>query len=51
MSITDTYPMPRIEDMIDQLGKASVISTLDLTHEYLQVPVAEVDSHHSIRPV
>ena len=28
VSETDAYPMPRIDDMIDQLGKASFISTL-----------------------
>ena len=28
-SLTDAYPMPRI-DMIDQLGKAKFITTLDL---------------------
>ena len=31
VSTTDTYPMPKIDAMIDQLGKASYISTLDLT--------------------
>ena len=31
VSRTDAYPMPRIDDMTDQLGRASFISTLDLT--------------------
>ena len=44
-SVTDAYPMPRIDDMIDQLGKASFITTLDLTRGYWQVPVAEDDRH------
>ena len=35
--------MPRIDDMIDQLGKASFISTLDLTRGYWQVPVVDSD--------
>ena len=28
----DAYPMPRVDDLIDQLGKARFISTLDLTN-------------------
>ena len=34
ISKTDAYPMLRTDDMIDQLGKASFISTLDLTRGY-----------------
>jgi hypothetical protein len=37
----DAYLMPRIEDVIDQLGPAGYISTLDLTRGYWQVPVSE----------
>ena len=43
MTRVDAYPMPRIEDMMDQLGKAKYLSTLDLTKGYWQVPVAEED--------
>lgn len=35
----DAYPMPRVEDMIDALGKAKYITTLDLARGYWQVPV------------
>ena len=45
VSESDAYPMPRSDDMIDQLGKASFISTLDLTRGYWQVPVASSDRH------
>ena len=31
--------------MIDQLGRASFISTLDLTRGYWQVPIANTDRH------
>ena len=37
----DAYPMPRVDDLIDQLGKARFISTLDLTKGYWQVPMSE----------
>ena len=35
----DAYPMPRIDDLIDKLGKAKYITTLDLTRGYWQVPL------------
>lgn len=35
----DAYPMPRVDDMIDALGKAKYITTLDLARGYWQVPV------------
>ena len=41
MSKTDAYPMPRVDELLDQLGKAKYISTLDLTKGYWQVPVAK----------
>ena len=37
----DPYPIPRIEDMIDDIGQASYITALDLTKGYWQVPVAK----------
>ena len=37
----DAYPMPRIEELIDTTGPAVVISTLDLTKGYWQIPMAE----------
>ncbi len=35
--------MARIDDLIDRLGQAKFISTLDLSRGYWQVPVAEAD--------
>ena len=35
------YPMPRVDDMIDALGKAKFVTTLDLARGYWQVPVPE----------
>lgn len=37
----DAYPMPRLEDLIERLGKASFITTLDLCKGYWQVPLAK----------
>ena len=43
VSVVDTYPNPRIDDLIDLMGQARFISTLDLTKVYWQVPVVEED--------
>ena len=40
VSESDAYPMPPVDDLIDQLG-ASYITTMDLTHGYWQVPASE----------
>ena len=45
VSESDAYPMPRIDDLIDLLGKDKYISILDLTRGYWQVPLAE-DARH-----
>ena len=34
--------MPRIDNLIDRLGKAKYITMIELTRGYWQVPVAEV---------
>ena len=35
--------MPSVDEMIDQVGGAKYVITLDLTHGYWQVPVEEED--------
>ena len=40
-SMSDTYPMPRADDLIDRIGNANYITTLDLTKWYYQVPMDE----------
>ena len=37
----DAYPMPHMDDLIDELGTAWYITTLDLCRGYWQVPVSE----------
>ncbi len=37
--------MSRVDELIDRLGNAKFISTLDLTRGYWQVPIAEQDRH------
>ena len=45
ISQTNAYPMPRIDDLLDQLGQAHFMSTLDLTREYSQVLMAKTFCH------
>ena len=37
---SDTYPLPRIDDLLDQLGQCKYFSTLDLASGYWQIRVA-----------
>ena len=45
ISKNNAYPMPRIDDLIDQLGQAQFLSTLDLTRGYWQVPIGKDSCH------
>ena len=36
----DSYPLPRIDECIDSLSEATMLSTLDYNVGYLQVPIA-----------
>jgi hypothetical protein len=42
-TIKNTYPLPRIQDCLDRLGKASHLSSLDLLSGYWQVRVRDED--------
>ena len=39
----DCYPIPRIDETIDKLGKAKIFTTLDLKSGYWQVGMADCD--------
>src|SRR5437762_10412291 len=41
--LKNAYPLPQIQDCLDRLGKASHLTTLDLTSGYWQVRIAEGD--------
>ena len=40
MAKFDAYPMPRMEEMFESIGSATVVSTLDLASGYWQIPLA-----------
>jgi hypothetical protein len=44
-SMFNAYPMLKVDELIERLGKASYKSTLDLTKGYWQVPLAPEDRH------
>ena len=42
-TVRDRYPLPRIDDLLDRLGKARHFTTLDLASGYHQIAVKEAD--------
>ena len=42
-TIRDRYPLPRIDDLLDRLGKARHFTTLDLASGYHQIAVKDED--------
>ena len=42
-TIRDRYPLPRIDDLLDRLGKAKHFTTLDLASGYHQIAVKDAD--------
>lgn len=43
----NAYPMPRIQELIEKLGKARYLSTLDMTEGYWQIPLDEKSRHYT----
>lgn len=44
-TITDAYPLPNIEEILDQLGSSKYFSTFDLAQGFHQIPMSLSDSH------
>ncbi|GBL88575.1 Transposon Ty3-G Gag-Pol polyprotein [Araneus ventricosus] len=40
-TIKDKFPLPKIDDLLEQLHDCSFFKTLDLAHGYLQIPLTE----------
>ena len=45
LTVKDRYPLPRGEELLDQLGGAKFYSSLDLRSGYWQCRVADQDVH------
>ena len=43
----DAYPLPRLEDQINELSKYHFFSTLDLTSAYHQIPLLTEDKPYT----
>ena len=39
---SDSFPLPRITDCIDQIGNAKFVSTFDMLKGYWQVPLTQL---------
>lgn len=39
ISAFDSYPIPRVDELVEKLGNATYLSTLDLCKGYWQVPL------------
>ena len=44
-TIPDSFPMPRISDVIDSLVRSKVFSTLDTAQAYHNIPIEPASQH------
>ena len=45
VTIHDLYPLPRIDDLLDQLGCSKYFTSIDLAAKYWQIPMDPRDAH------
>ena len=45
IAVKDSYPMPRIDEILDELSKGRIFSTLDAASGYNQLEIDERDRH------
>jgi len=48
LTIGDSYPLPNITDILDQLGNAKYFSTLNLASGYHQIAMSERDKSKTV---
>ena len=41
VTVPDPFPLPRVEDLLDRVGKSKYLTKLDMTRGYWQVPLDE----------
>ena len=41
VTVKDSYPLPRVEDILDQIGKAKYLTKIDLLRGYYQIGLTE----------
>lgn len=41
VTVPDAYSLPRVDDLIDEVGQAKYINKLDLLKEYYHIPLTE----------
>jgi len=44
VTVPDPFPLPRIEDLLDRIGKSKYLTKLDMTRGYWQVPLDDVSA-------
>ena len=44
----DTYPLPRVEDLLASIGNGEKFTKLDLAHAYLQIPLDEESKQYVV---
>ena len=45
LTVKNKYPLPRIDDLFDQLKGASIFSKIDLRSRYHYLRIKDVDVH------